>query len=143
MTDHACAGAVCHLCDSHNVPIADRDGYRVPVPESLRGPGSARRADPDTAKDAANFIKAKATSARVVLARAFYLAGEGGLTAEEACEVANLSLSSEYATRTSELMRLGIIRATQGRRTGGQGMERQVYAITPEGRILMDTRLDA
>ena len=130
MSDHACAGVHCRLCDHRGVDVLDR-------------PGSARRTDPDTSKDAAMFVKARATSARVRLARSFYLAGDPGLTAEEACLVADLPLSSEYATRTSELMRIGVIAATGGSRPGRQGLDRQVYAITSAGRVLVESRGDS
>lgn len=146
MTDHACAGAVCRLCDSRNVPISDREGYIAPRPaemDPLAGPGQARRDDPETSQDAARFVRARATTHRVLIAWAFYDAGADGLTADAACLAAGLPIfPTEYTTRTSELLRLGVVALTGEHRVGTQGLDRQVYAITPYGRSLMEQRGD-
>jgi hypothetical protein len=130
VADHACAGEYCRLCDHREVPVLDREG-------------SARRTDPATSKAAAKIVKARATSHRVLIAWAFYDAGAAGLTADEACVAAGLPLfPTEYTTRTSELMREGVVATTGEKRIGSQGLERQVYAITTEGRLLLQARGD-
>jgi hypothetical protein len=111
--------------------------------DPLEGPGSARRNDPSTSQDAAKFVRAKATTQRVRIAWAFYDAGPEGLTADAACLAAGLPIfPTEYTTRTSELMRLGVVALTGEHRMGTQGLERQVYAITTEGRLLLQARGD-
>lgn len=130
MSDHACAGDFCRLCDHRGVPSLEREG-------------SARKTDPATSKTAARLVKARATSHRVLIAWAFYDAGEAGLTADEACLAAGLPIfPTEYTTRTSELMREGVVAVTGEKRVGTQGLERQVYAITTEGRLLLQARGD-
>lgn len=105
----------------------------------LGGPGQARASDPQTSKDAARFIRARATSARVVLLEAHEAFPEG-LTDEEAATRAGLSLSSEYATRCSELMRLGYLTPTGDTRRAGTGAQRRVLRITPAGAAALAER---
>lgn len=104
----------------------------------LSGPGQARTTDPDTSHEAARLIRAKATTARVRLLEAFGTYGD--LTDEEAALYADLPLTSEYATRCSELDRAGMVADTGQRRRGRAGAERMVRTITPMGRYVLNTR---
>jgi len=112
--------------------------------DPLTGPGQARRTDPDTSQVAAKMIKAKATTARVRLLRAFYDTrwDARGLTDEEAAERGGLSLASEYATRCSELRRADLIRVTGGSRRGRSGAARELSSITTAGISVMMSRVD-
>ncbi len=101
--------------------------------------GRSRRSEWPRAR-AATLIKARASSARVLLLQAFGRAGEQGLTDEEAAVDAGLPLSSEYATRCSELDRMGVITTTTKRRTGRSGLERVVRVITPDGEWVLRRR---
>jgi len=92
--------------------------------------GQARRTDPHTSQTAAARIRPHTARAALLLAHAGY---PDGLTDEEACERARLSLASEYATRCSELMRAGLLADTPWTRPGGAGLPRQVRVITPAG----------
>ena len=106
-------------------------------------PGLAREFDPDTSKQAALFVTAKATTARVRLMEAHALYARG-LTDEEAATVAELDIHSEYATRCSELKSWGFLRDTGDRRDGAAGAARMVRAITPAGlRAVADRRRNA
>jgi hypothetical protein len=108
--------------------------------QKLEGPGQARRTDPGTSKEAAKLITARAGSARIELLEAHGRHPEG-LTDEEAARSADLSLRSEYATRCSELMRLGCIRETgETRRSGSSGLSREVRKITPLGLEILEAR---
>lgn len=104
---------------------------RQQIGKMLAGQGQARRSDPVTSHEAA--LKVRPGSARAALLQAHVHAPDG-LTDEEACEAAGLSLASEYATRCSELMRAGLLRDTTWTRTGSSGMQRLVRTITDEGR---------
>lgn len=92
--------------------------------------GQARHSDPETAKEAA--LRVRPGSARYRLLEA-HSEHPDGLTDEEAAAVAGLSLTSEYATRCSELVRAGLLKDTSRVRTGSSGMARLVRQITPEG----------
>jgi len=96
------------------------------------GPGQWRATDPDTARMAAGFVTAKATTARVRLMEAHALWPQG-LTDEEAADVAGLVLTSEYATRCSELHRMGFLEDTGVTRSGRAGAERMVRRISTAG----------
>jgi len=100
--------------------------------DTMFGPGQYRVTDPDTARMAASFVTAKATTARVRLMEAHALWPQG-LTDEEAADVAGLVLTSEYATRCSELLRMGFLADTGQRRSGRAGADRMVRAITTAG----------
>lgn len=113
---------------------------QVDALDAVQAQGQARATDPATSQAAARLIRARATGARVLLLEAFARAGEEGLTDEQAAERAGLSLSSEYATRCSELDRAGVVATTPERRPGRAGMERVVRTITPLGRWVLDER---
>lgn len=111
----------------------------------IDGPGQARRSDPDTSQEAAKLIRAKATTARVLLLEAHArhqwtdVVGPG-LTDEQAASAAGLAPTSEYATRCSELMRMGALENTGKTRPGRAGAMRQVRRITAFGRWILDQR---
>jgi hypothetical protein len=105
------------------------------------GEGQARRDDPETSKIAAALIKAKANSARVALLRV-HARHPGGLTDEEAATFARLPLTSEYATRCSELKRGGMLEDTHLTRAGSAGAPRMVRRITTEGVSVLRQRSD-
>lgn len=96
--------------------------------------GQARRTDPATSHEAAFKIRPGSARARLLMAHAIAQGIREGLTDEEACMAAGLSLRSEYATRCSELMRAGYLRDTEATRTGASGMSRVVRVITDQGR---------
>jgi hypothetical protein len=101
-------------------------------PGRLEGPGQARASDPPTSHEAAVVALGRKGNARRRLLRSF--AGHpAGLTDEEAAAYADLSLRSEYATRCSELRRLGLIEATDQTRVGESGSHRMVSRITDSG----------
>lgn len=90
---------------------------------------------------AARFVRASATSARVLLMRAHAQAPTFGLTDEQAAEAAGLSLLSEYATRCSELLRMGFLEDTlQTRRSPESGLHRRVLRITATGQAALRDR---
>lgn len=103
------------------------------------GPGQVRRSDPDTAQMAARFVKARATSARVRLLEAHERCPLG-LTDEEAATFSGVALASEYATRCSELMRMGFLIDTTAHREGYSGARRMVRVITPAGMAALERR---
>jgi hypothetical protein len=92
----------------------------------------SRTDDLSTSKMAADFVKAKATTARVRLMQA-HAANPQGLTDEEAASWAGISLGSEYATRCSELVRAGLLEDTDDTRIGASGAARVVRRITEMG----------
>lgn len=98
----------------------------------IESSGKARRNDPDSSHIAARIVTAKATTARVRLLEA-HSEHPDGLTDEEACIHAGLSLQSEYASRCSELMRAGLLVDTTTFRTSSSGTDRIVRRITPAG----------
>lgn len=95
----------------------------------------ARADDPPTAKEAARTVlKTKAGSQRQRLWEVFrYWAPDTGLTDEQAAKIANIPLTSEYATRCSELRNAGLIEPTGESRAGSSGMQREVSRITDLG----------
>lgn len=92
--------------------------------------GQARRSDPATSHTAASLVRPGSARARLLEA---HYGHPAGMTDEEAAQAAGLSMSSEYATRCSELMRAGYLRDTNEARTGSSGMARVVREITPYG----------
>lgn len=97
----------------------------------------ARASDPWTAHNAAQAAAAmgKAKNQRWKLLHVFASTrGDNGLTSEEAAEIhPEVSLTSEYSTRCSELQRLGLIAPTGETRKGKAGVQRDVYLITDRG----------
>lgn len=99
-------------------------------PDPLDYGPKARESDPQTSHAAAEKILAtRAGSQRWLLWEAFTLAMDG-LTDEEACRDAGVSLRSEYATRCSELRNAGVITVTGTQRAGDSGLMRDVSRIT-------------
>jgi hypothetical protein len=140
VTDHACAGDACRLCDARGVPKGEREGYVVPVPADLKripdvaGQTLARRSDPASSKAAAALLGSAAGTQRAVLLRAF---GNHPLTAEEAARESGLLQTDHrgnFTKRVSDLFNLGLIAPTGEHRPGTSGRMAQVLAITTEGR---------
>jgi len=98
----------------------------------LQQSGQHRASDKVTARDAASLITAKATTARVQLLLAHYTHPDG-LTDEEACALAGLSVMSEFRTRCSELMRSGVIEDLTLTRPSSAGVDNVVRRITETG----------
>ena len=91
-----------------------------------------RSSDPETSKKAAQEIGLRANSSRFKLLMAHF-SERNGLTDEEAAIHAGLPLTSEYATRCSELERAGLIANMPTHRTGSSGQLRVVRRITVKG----------
>ena len=104
----------------------------------LDGPGQARDDDLATAKAAAGWVRPG--SARRLLLET-HRGHPQGLTDEEAAEASGISLTSEYATRCSELQRRGLLENTNGTRAGRSGPARVVRRITRLG--LQSLRVEA
>lgn len=96
----------------------------------IDGPGRFRKTDPATSRAAAMAVRPGSMRARLLLAHAGH---PGGLTDEAAAEAAGISLTSEYATRSSELARAGYLDDTTNTRLGASGMQRFVRRITTAG----------
>jgi len=111
----------------------------IETPTLFDGPGQARHTDPSTSHAAAAFIRAKATTARVQLLHA-HRRNPDGLTDEQAAEIAGLSLASEYATRCSELLRLGFLETTGRTVRSKSGTDRRVLRITAAGESALRAR---
>lgn len=92
--------------------------------------GQARRSDPSTSHEAARKVRTGTAKRKLLEVHARY---PNGLTDEEAARLAGLSLTSEYATRCSELMRAGYLVDTEATRLGESGMHRIIRRITDEG----------
>lgn len=105
---------------------------RIEYPHLVPTVAKARATDPKTSKAAADFVKAKATTARVRLMTA-HAANPQGLTDEEAAKICGVNLRSEYATRCSELVRAGLLQDTEQTRLGDSGTPRLVRRITDLG----------
>lgn len=114
---------------------------QVDLFDDLDAPGQARATDPSTSQIAARLITAKAHTARVRLLEAF--GQRGDLTDEQAAGAAGLSLSSEYATRCSELRRAGLVVETGATRLGVAGTPRLVSRITDSGLAVLRARQEA
>ena len=98
--------------------------------------GQARATDLPTAKAAATQVKPG--GARYALLKA-HLSDLKGMTDEEAAIEAGLPLTSEYATRCSELVRAGYLQDTSVTRMGRSGVRRVVRVITQSGIDLMES----
>lgn len=98
----------------------------------------SRKSDLPTARLAAEQMKIKANSSRHKLLMAHY-SDRNGLTDEEAATHAGLPLTSEYATRCSELERAGFISNMPTHRSGASGALRVVRRITQKGVVAAET----
>lgn len=104
-----------------------------PMDEGLFAVPKARTTDPETSHQAAKLVRKGSSKAKLLLAHA---AHPLGLTDREAADAAGLKLTSEYATRCSELMRQGYLRdSTRTRPDPDSGMQRVVRTITFLGEI--------
>lgn len=104
-------------------------------PQSLADDtGQARATDPATSQKAASRVRTG--SARAALLKAHASNAEYGMTDEQAAAWAGLPLTSEYATRCSELERQGLLENTTEERAGTSGMSRMVRRITKEGKAV-------
>jgi hypothetical protein len=124
MTDHACTGAVCRLCDHRGVMLTDRTGYVHTPAASANAVGSltgrvARNAPPASMAAA---HRAGAAGHRQIIARLLVEAGAYGVTSIEAAAALPLTaqggaqVSNRSASRLGELWEAGI--ATVARRHG-------------------------
>lgn len=89
--------------------------------------GQVRRSDPATSHEAARLVRPGSARHALLMAHNEH---RDGLTDEEAALIAHLSLTSEYATRCSELARVGLLVDTPMARAGSSGMARLVRRIT-------------
>jgi len=104
----------------------------------------ARASDPATSHDAAESarlnVRTGSARARLLLAHheaykdAAPFGNDIGLTDEEAAAAAGLPLTSEYATRCSELVGAGYLATTERTRIGSSKQARVVRVITDAGR---------
>jgi hypothetical protein len=100
----------------------------------------ARATDPETSHAAAQKIAPRAGTAKAKLLAA-HAAHPDGLTDREAAEIAGVSLQSEYATRCSELAKLGLLRDTELTRLDPDTRTaRMVRRLTPLGRTVHNGR---
>ena len=99
---------------------------------------AARASDPPTSKAAAKAVRVRAGSQCGALLRAFVMAGEHGLTDEEAAYVTRLveNRSACWWKRCSDLRELGLIVPTGATRPGAAGSARMVSAVTLAGRAV-------
>ena len=109
---------------AHNKSVMEMPKYDPKV--------KARRSDPQTSKQAADEIGIRVNSSRFKLLMAHF-SERNGYTDEEAAINAGLPLTSEYATRCSELERAGLIASMPTHRTGLSGQLRIVRRITVKG----------
>ena len=107
------------------------DGYVAP-PLDVRK-GRTRRHDHVTSVAGAQAVSYRAGSQKERLLRAYRYAGPDGLTDEEACVLAGISLRSCYWKRCSELREDGVITLTGRSRPGDAGVPRIICTITEEG----------
>jgi len=98
----------------------------------------SRKSDLPSSRLAAEHIKVRANSTRHKLLMAHY-SNRNGYTDEEAATHAGLPLTSEYATRCSELERAGLISNMPEHRTGKSGALRVVRRITQKGVVVAET----
>lgn len=96
-----------------------------------------RNTDPATSHAAATSAAPRTGSQKATLLRAYAIAGDIGLTDEEAASITRLDQrpSCCWWKRCSDLRRDGFIEATGRARAGQAGDRRMVCAITPEGRL--------
>lgn len=114
-------------------------GLFAPPPIDAEMP-KARREDPATSHTAANNpgVKVRANTAKAKLLATHRLF-PAGLTDREAAYHAGLSLGSEYATRCSELVRLGLLADTDETRPDPDTKQsRLVRRITALGLRALD-----
>jgi hypothetical protein len=97
--------------------------------------GQARATDPPTSHAAAARVKTGTAKALLLTA---HLNHPLGMTDEEAASWAGLAMTSEYATRCSELVRQGLLADTGEERAGASGMARMVRLITALGRDIAE-----
>ena len=97
-----------------------------------------RNTDKPSSRIAAEEIKIRANSARHKLLMAHY-SNRNGYTDEEAATQAGLPLTSEYATRCSELERAELLASMPEHRTGASGALRVVRRITQKGIVVAET----
>lgn len=98
----------------------------------------ARLTDPVTSHAAARAVAPKSGTAKAKLLAA-HLSHRDGLTDREAAEIAGLDLRSEYATRCSELVRLGLLEDTDDTRPDPDTRtDRMVRRLTILGRAVAD-----
>lgn len=96
-----------------------------------------RTGDYATSVEGAASVAARAPSQRMQLLSAFYYAGWGGLTDEQAAEFCNL-LHSCYWKRCGELRSDGLIEFTDYVRVGYSGTARKVSVITKRGAAMFE-----
>jgi hypothetical protein len=116
-------------------------GDQLDIYDALADVIPSRTSDPDTSHAAAAEIKVKANSQRAYLLDEFYrFQMEEGLTDEQAMDYAypNVSPTSEYAKRCSELREGGFIEPTGETRPGSAGPQRIVSRITAKGRAWIE-----
>jgi len=109
---------------AHNNSVMEMPKYDPKV--------KARRSDPSTSSKAAESIGIRVNSSRFKLLMAHF-SERNGYTDEEAAIHAGLPLTSEYATRCSELERAGLLASMPTHRTGLSGQLRVVRRITVQG----------
>ena len=114
----------CGLCRANGYVFA-------PVVDARAG--RTRRDDHATSIAGANSVAYRAGSQKERLLRAYRYAGADGLTDEEACVLAGISLRSCYWKRCSELREDGVIASLGRSRPGDAGVPRIVCAITSDG----------
>ena len=102
---------------------------------------NARNSDPETSKAASRSSAVRAGGQQVVLLRAYYRAGERGLTSEEAGEASGILISkprSCYWKRVSEMRQNGLLEVTDETRQSSCGEAQRVLRITAAGRRVVD-----
>ena len=95
--------------------------------------GRVRATDPETSVAGAESIAYRAGSQKAKLLEAYSRHPVAGLTDEEACVEAGLSLRSCFWKRCSEMRQDGYIFETGQTRLGDAGVARMVCIITPLG----------
>lgn len=106
---------------------------------ALKSSGKAKASNPQTSHDAAELVKARGENMRLKLLAA-HEKNPTGLTDEEAAIIASVSLASEYATRCSELVRMGVLEDTDDTRQAATGAHRMIRRITPLGVAVLEER---
>lgn len=93
-----------------------------------------RTGDYDTSIAGAASIRMRRRSQQFKLLREFCIAGDTGLTDEEAADAAQVPTLSCYWRRCTDLRQLGLIEATDQRRKGEAGVPRIVSVVTEKGK---------
>lgn len=96
---------------------------------------SVRSSDPETSHQAWRLVKPQSARGKLLQAHADH---PEGLTDPEACVAAGLSLMSDFASRCTELDRMGLIAATGETRVHSTGMSRMVRVITLAGKTALE-----